>query len=75
MKRDEANGDILTVGNKKRKLQYLLTDAIQKGADTVITTGGLHSHHARATAAMAIQLGLKPILVLGGHKPENKSGN
>ncbi len=75
MKRDDANGDMLTAGNKKRKLQYLLTDAIQQGADTVITTGGLHSNHARTTAAMAIQLGLKPILVLGGDKPENKSGN
>ncbi|MGG1658177.1 1-aminocyclopropane-1-carboxylate deaminase/D-cysteine desulfhydrase [Brevibacillus sp. NRS-1366] len=75
IKRDDANGDILTVGNKKRKLQYLLSDAIQKGADTVITTGGPNSNHARATAAMAIQLGLKPILVLGGHKPESKKGN
>lgn len=75
IKRDDANGDILTVGNKKRKLKYLLNDAILKGADTVITTGGPNSNHARATAAMAIQLGLKPILVLGGHKPESKRGN
>ena len=75
IKRDDANGDLLTAGNKKRKLQYLLADAIQKGADTVITTGGPNSNHARATAAMAIQRGLKPVLVLGGHKPESKRGN
>jgi len=75
IKRDDANGDILTAGNKKRKLKYLLSDAIQKGADTVLTTGGPNSNHARATAAMAIQLGLKPILVLGGNQPESKKGN
>ncbi|RNB89968.1 pyridoxal-phosphate dependent enzyme [Brevibacillus fluminis] len=75
IKRDDANGDLLTVGNKQRKLRYLLTDAMRKGADTVITTGGPNSNHARATAAMAIQLGLKPILVLGGQKQESKQGN
>ncbi len=75
IKRDDANGDIVTAGNKKRKLQYLLADAKKQGADTILTTGGPGSNHARATAAMAIQQGFKPILVLGGKQPEKIRGN
>ncbi|UFJ40234.1 pyridoxal-phosphate dependent enzyme [Brevibacillus humidisoli] len=75
IKRDDLNGDILTAGNKRRKLAYLLADAKQKGADTVLTTGGPNSNHARATAAMSIQMGLTPILVLAGREPDARRGN
>jgi D-cysteine desulfhydrase len=51
-------------GNKIRKLEYLLAAARAQGADTVITCGGLQSNHARATAALARQLGMQPVLLL-----------
>lgn len=52
-------------GNKLRKLEYLATDALEQGCDTLITTGGLQSNHARLTAAVAARLGLGCELVLG----------
>ncbi len=52
-------------GNKLRKLEFLLQDALAQGADTVITTGAVQSNHARLTAAAAASLGLRTILVLG----------
>lgn len=75
IKRDDLNGDILTAGNKKRKLAYLLADAKQRGADTILTTGGPNSNHARATAAASIQMGFTPVLVLGGREPDARRGN
>ncbi|MBO8165393.1 MAG: pyridoxal-phosphate dependent enzyme [Brevibacillus sp.] len=75
IKRDDLNGDILTAGNKLRKLAYLLADAKEKGADTVVTTGGPNSNHARATAAWAIRMGLRPVLVLAGREPDARRGN
>lgn len=51
-------------GNKIRKLEYLLADAIARGAGTVITCGGFQSNHCRATAILARQLGMKPVLLL-----------
>ncbi len=51
-------------GNKLRKLEFLLRDALDQGADTVITTGAAQSNHARLTAAAATSLGLRPVLVL-----------
>ena len=44
-------------GNKLRKLEYLAADALEQGADTLVTTGGLQSNHARLTAAVAARLG------------------
>ena len=75
IKRDDLNGDILTAGNKKRKLAYLLADAKQRGADTILTTGGPNSNHARATAAASIQMGFTPVLVLAGRAPDARRGN
>lgn len=75
MKRDDCNGDVLTAGNKQRKIHRLLADAQSKGADVVLTSGGPQSNHARALAAMAIQAGIKPLLVLGGTEPAVASGN
>lgn len=63
IKRDDATGLALG-GNKVRKLEYLLGKAVKEGKDTIITTGGPQSNHARMTAAAARKLGLEPILVL-----------
>src|SRR5512139_1039728 len=63
LKRDDCTGLALG-GNKVRKLEYLLAEAVAQGADTVITTGGVQSNHARQTAAAAAKLGLACELVL-----------
>ncbi|MBU7009147.1 MAG: D-cysteine desulfhydrase family protein [Theionarchaea archaeon] len=74
MKRDDLTG-IGYGGNKIRKLEYLLADAVAKGADTVITTGGVQSNFTRETAACAAKLGLKTVLVLIGEEPDEYRGN
>lgn len=63
IKRDDYTGPGFG-GNKVRKLEYVLAAALSEGADTVITTGGEKSNHARVTAALAARFGLRPILVL-----------
>jgi D-cysteine desulfhydrase/L-cysteate sulfo-lyase len=63
VKRDDCTG-LAGGGNKTRKLEFLMADAEQKGADTVVTVGGLQSNHARQTAAAAAKLGLACELVL-----------
>ena len=63
IKRDDATGGP-EAGNKIRKLEFLLADAIASGADTLITCGGIQSNHARATATLAAQLGLQVRLLL-----------
>ena len=62
-KHDELTG-FLTSGNKVRKLEYLLYDAMKKGADTVLTCGGIQSNHCRATAIASRELGLDSVLFL-----------
>jgi D-cysteine desulfhydrase family pyridoxal phosphate-dependent enzyme len=62
-------------GNKLRKLEFLLQDALAQGADTVITTGAVQSNHARLTAAAASSLGLRAVLVLGGPLVGEGQGN
>ena len=62
VKRDDATG-LATGGNKTRKLEFLMADALEKGADTVITCGGAQSNHTRQTAAAAARLGLACALV------------
>jgi L-cysteate sulfo-lyase len=57
VKRDDCTG-LSSGGNKTRKLEYLIADAIEKGADTVITQGATQSNHARQTAALAAKVGL-----------------
>ncbi len=79
VKRDDCTGLGLG-GNKTRKLEFLMAEAQQQGADTVITTGGIQSNHVRQTAAAAAKLGLACELVLtrvvpwGGDDYE-RSGN
>ena len=62
-------------GNKVRKLEYVAADAIAKGADTLVTVGGVQSNHARATAAVAAKFGLHCTLVINGQKPEPPRAN
>lgn len=63
VKRDDMSAGP-AAGNKIRKLEYLLADAKARGARAVITCGGLQSNHARATAILARQVGLRTILLL-----------
>lgn len=63
VKRDDCTGLALG-GNKARKLEFLLADALERGADTVVTIGGLQSNHCRQTAAAAAKLGLRCELIL-----------
>ncbi|AFK21732.1 pyridoxal-phosphate dependent enzyme [Pyrococcus sp. ST04] len=65
IKRDDLTG-LGIGGNKVRKLEYLLGDALAKGADVVITMGAVHSNHAFVTALAAKKLGLDAVLVLRG---------
>lgn len=62
-KRDDATGTEVS-GNKVRKLEYLVADALQRGATALITCGGEQSNHARATAMVAARLGLACHLIL-----------
>lgn len=63
VKRDDCTG-LATGGNKTRKLEFLLADALRRGADTIVTEGGAQSNHCRQTAAAAAKLGLACHLVL-----------
>ncbi|WIM37540.1 D-cysteine desulfhydrase family protein [Paenibacillus sp. PK4536] len=74
IKRDDQTGTELS-GNKIRKLEYCIREAIDQGCDTLITCGGIQSNHCRATAAVAAKLGLKAIVVLRGHDPDTYEGN
>jgi len=62
-------------GNKVRKLQVVGAQAIAAGADTLITTGGLQSNHARATAAVAARMGLGCVLIANGAPQEKPTAN
>lgn len=68
MKRDDLTGFELS-GNKVRKLEYIVADALERKADTLVTHGGFQSNHCRATAAVGARLGLKVRLLL--RCPEN----
>jgi len=68
VKQDDMTGVELS-GNKVRKLEFLLADAVAQGADTIITCGGEQSNHCRATAGAAARLGLSSRLVLRTRDP------
>lgn len=74
LKRDDLTTVALS-GNKARKLEFIATDIIRKKADTLVTCGGIQSNHARATAILAAQMGLKPYLVLRGRPDTEVQGN
>src|SRR5947209_20353463 len=61
VKRDDCTG-LATGGNKTRKVEFLMADALAKDADTVITTGAIQSNHARQVAAASARLGLRCVL-------------
>ena len=70
VKRDDFSGCELS-GNKVRKLEYLVAEALDQGADTLVTAGDVQSNHARATAVVAARLGLRSLLVLEGHASDS----
>ena len=74
IKRDDLCGVALG-GNKVRKLEFLLADALDQGCDTVFTTGGAQSNHAALTAACAAKLGMKCILLLKRRGVTEHRGN
>ncbi|NLG51089.1 MAG: D-cysteine desulfhydrase family protein [Chloroflexi bacterium] len=74
VKRDDLTG-LAGGGNKTRKLEYLIADALEQGATTVLTTGAVQSNHARQTAAAAARFGLRCYLVLRSMAPEHTTGN
>ena len=74
IKRDDQTG-LAGGGNKTRKLELLLADALAQGCDTLLTTGAVQSNHCRQTAAAAARAGLACHLVLGGEPPAQPNGN
>jgi 1-aminocyclopropane-1-carboxylate deaminase len=62
-KRDDCNSGLAFGGNKLRKLEYIVPDAIASGADTLVSIGGVQSNHTRMVAATAAKLGMKCVVV------------
>lgn len=62
-KREDCNSGLAGGGNKIRKLEYIIPDAIASGADTLVTIGGVQSNHTRQVAAVAAKIGMKCRLV------------
>ncbi|WP_269618302.1 D-cysteine desulfhydrase family protein [Zhongshania sp. BJYM1] len=74
VKRDDLTGSVLS-GNKVRKLEFSLAQALAEDCDTIITCGGVQSNHCRATALLCAQLGLHCHLVLRGNEVQVPDGN
>jgi D-cysteine desulfhydrase len=74
LKRDDLT-DTAACGNKLRKLEFTIAQALEEQATTLITIGGVQSNHCRATAIVASQLGLKSHLILRGRKTSPADGN
>jgi D-cysteine desulfhydrase family pyridoxal phosphate-dependent enzyme len=74
IKRDDQTG-LAFGGNKTRKLEFLVAEARDQGAKTLVSGGALQSNHCRQTAAAAARFGFECILVLTGDKPEHPSAN
>jgi len=79
VKRDDLLG-LTAGGNKTRKLEFLVADALARGADTLITVGAVQSNHCRLTAAAAVKEGMKCRLVLeqrvaGSYRPDASGNN
>lgn len=62
-KREDCNSGLAQGGNKLRKLEYIVPDAIKSGADTLVSIGGVQSNHTRMVAATAAKIGMKCRLV------------
>ncbi len=74
VKRDDQTGSEVS-GNKVRKLEFAVQEALDQNCDTLITCGGIQSNHARATAAVAAKLGMSSYLVLNSQGQEDIDGN
>lgn len=74
IKRDDQTGSEIS-GNKVRKLEFAVQEAIDTGCDYLITCGGTQSNHGRATAAVAAKLGMGAYLVLRGNEDTEVEGN
>jgi D-cysteine desulfhydrase len=74
IKRDDQTG-LAFGGNKTRKLEFLIAEARDQGAKTLVSGGALQSNHCRQTAAVAARFGFKCILALTGDEPEQPSAN
>ena len=74
IKRDDLTGIELS-GNKVRKLDFLIADALQKNAGHIVTCGGIQSNHCRTAAFMAVKTGLKCTLFLRGEPQTRADGN
>ena len=74
VKRDDQTG-LAFGGNKTRKLEYLLAEARDQGAETLISAGAVQSNHCRQTVAAASRFGMDCILVLFGDPPDPPDGN
>src|SRR5215216_5943192 len=74
IKRDDQTG-LAFGGNKTRKLEFLVAEALELGARTLISGGAMQSNHCRQTAAAAARFGLECTLVLNGELPEEPSAN
>lgn len=74
IKRDDLT-DMVASGNKVRKLEFSIGQALAEEADVLVTWGGIQSNHCRATAAIAARLGLGAHLVLRGNEPAETDGN
>ena len=74
LKRDDLTG-LLESGNKVRKLEFLVGEALAQGADTLITCGTLQSNCCRAVAAVSARLGLRAVLAVKGERPAAYDGN
>lgn len=79
MKRDDLLG-LTSGGNKTRKLEFLMAEALEQGADTILTCGAVQSNHCRLTLAAAVKEGLKCQLILeervpGSYSPEASGNN
>lgn len=74
IKRDDQTGTEFS-GNKVRKLEFVVKEALDKGCNYLITCGGIQSNHCRATAAVATKIGMKSCLVLRGSPDSEIEGN
>ena len=74
VKRDDQTG-LAAGGNKVRKLEFLIANALAQGADTILTIGAVQSNHCRQTAAAAVKAGLSCHLILSGQTPAQSNGN
>ncbi|MBW6496978.1 MAG: D-cysteine desulfhydrase family protein [Bacteroidales bacterium] len=74
IKRDDQTG-LASGGNKTRKLEYLMAEAVKQGCDTMVTLGAQQSNHCRQTAAACAVAGLECHLIVRGEKPALPDGN